>query len=461
MQMNWRLLTAINAAIALVTVCALIYIVTRSPAPKRTTRESPRTRSETSSTSTQPNERTEKKISIESPEDLANTRVDDLGAVPAAELTQIMNRATPEQLAMLAAKFNEAPTDARTFGGMGVFFQAWTQLDPQAALTGAFRLNDITMRKLAATAVVNAASPSAAPELIAMLSQNPDKDLSYECKSTFLDPLIASWSSLDPEAASKLMDELGDTKSSLNSTARNNIAYNWGTLDPEAALAWTKKQQDKDYLDPAYLYNEVIRGWCVKDLRAASDYVAQHLDDPAADRGAASVAQSMFQHDPDQATNWVRSMPAGRPKSEAESTIAQTWVDKDPAASAKWLATLPETEQEDLVGTIVNVWAEKNWTEASRWIDTLTGDVRDYAISSAANRSGTTDSESLTLALSIRNDDLRHRRIYELIQGWAYNDPDSAEAWVKSSALPSDDQQEALSRISEIRKATSESTAEQ
>lgn len=460
MQMNWRLLTAINAAIALVTICGVIYIVTRSPAPKRTHRESAKTSSESNSPGSQSENRPQNKVSIETVDDLTNARVDDLGSVPAVELTQLMSRATPAQLAMLAAKFNDAPTDARTFGGMGVFFQAWAELDPKAALSGAFQLGDITMRKLAATAVVNSVSPSAAAGLIAMLSNNPDRDLATECKTTFLDPLIASWSSLDPEAASKLMDELGDTKSSLNSSARNNIAYNWGTLDPQSALEWTRKQQDKDYLDSSYLYDQVIRGWCVKDLRAASDYVAQHLDDPAAQRAAASVAEAMFTRDPDQATNWVRGMPTGTPKSEAESTIAQTWIEKDPAAMEKWLATLPESEESSLVDRIMPKWLTDNSTEASRWISTTTGEVHDQAIIAemAVNQSYP---DSLSLAFSIGDFERRNSVIEDNIRSWADTNPQAAEEWVKGSSLPTDQQQKLLSVISDAKNsAATEATAE-
>src|SRR5205814_58589 len=80
----------------------------------------------------------EERARIEALNDLSQARVDDLGAVPAIELTQIMRRATPEELAALAYKFNEAPTDARTMGGMAVFFQDWAEIDPKAALIGAF-----------------------------------------------------------------------------------------------------------------------------------------------------------------------------------------------------------------------------------------------------------------------------------------------------------------------------------
>jgi hypothetical protein len=371
-----------------------------------------------------------------------------------------MDRATPEQLAALAAKFNEAPTDARTLGGMGVFFQAWAQLDPNSALTGALQLQDVTMKKLAATTVVNSVSPSAAPELIAQITEHPDKDLLSECKNEFLNALIYSWSSLDPEAASKFLEDLGDTKTSLNQTARNNIAYNWGTLDPNAALEWARKHQDKDYFDVSSVYDQVIKGWCFKDIATASAYVAQHLDDPAAERAAATVAEAMFARNPDNATAWVSNMPSGRPRSEAESTIAQTWIEKDSSAATKWFATLPENDQTDLVGTMVMRWADNNWSEASRWIETLSGDVRDYAFSNAMNRSNMTETDSLTLALSIRNDELRHDRIEGVIRNWSYGDPESAEAWVKNSLLSSEERQHLLSVIADLRRTVTEATTE-
>src|ERR1700736_4324722 len=98
--MNWRLLTAINATIALITVVAVIFDVTTRPRGEHT-----RTKVQFNlkNEQNQAGER-EAKVRIESLEDLSNARVDDLGAVPAAELTQLMERATPEQLAAMAFK---------------------------------------------------------------------------------------------------------------------------------------------------------------------------------------------------------------------------------------------------------------------------------------------------------------------------------------------------------------------
>ncbi|HST30350.1 MAG TPA: hypothetical protein VLK27_05865 [Chthoniobacterales bacterium] len=459
--MNWRLLTIINAAIALITVSAVIFGLTRmrTPRPRNARRQT--TTAQSGPEEAKFDDQTARNR-IEALTDLSNARVDDLGSVPAAELTHLMGRATPEQLAALAFKFNDAPTDARTFGGMGVFFQAWTELDPKAALNGAFQLKDVTMRKLAATAVVNSTSPSGAPELIAALTEHPDKDLIAECKNTFLDPLIAGWSQLDPEAASKFMDQLGNTRSSLNSTARENIAYNWGTLDPSAALEWVHQQGDKEYVDSSALTDSVIRGWCAKDIGAASDYVVQHLSDDEVSRTtAASVAEAMFSHGPEDAINWIGRLPTGDARGAAEFRVAKTWAEKDPSSAAKWEGTLPEDEQESVAGAIARAWVDNNWSEASNWIRTLTGGAYDSAAQAAIDRVDTTPQEALSFGLQIKNDSTRSYEIQQVIRQWSLKEPQAAEGWVKRSSLSPEEQEQLLNIISEMHNtAAPEATAE-
>ena len=384
-------------------------------------------------------------VRIESPHDLTNARVDDLGAVPAAALTDIMLRATPEQLAAMALKFNDAPTDARTFGGMGIFFQAWAQLDPSAALIGAFRINDVAMRKLAAQTVVGSVSPSAAEELISFLREHPDKDLANESKNEFLGTLISSWSLLDPEAASRFVNNLDKTENSFAYRGREKIAYNWATLDPSAALAWIATQEEGNYLS-----DYVIRGWCRKDVDAASAYVLKHLDAEAAVQFASSVVTALFEQGVDGATDWMSRMPAGAPRTQAEMTFASLWADKDPSFAAKWLATLPSNEQKNLVPTIASNWVETDWPEASRWIATLTGENRDEALAVAASREGANRTDSLSLAMSIGKEEIRNNVIESVIRNWAATDPNAAETWVKASPLPSEQRDQLRSVISEM-----------
>ena len=448
--MNRRLFTIINAGIALVTVGAVIFDLTRTrTGPSRHQRQ--QTTAQAKSASDQA-EKPQETIHIKSPDDLANMRVDDLGAVPAAELTHIMTGATPEQLAALAKKFNEAPTDARTFGGMGIFFQAWAQLDPKSALANAFLLNDVGMRKLAATTVVKSVSPSAAPELIAFITKTPDKDLADECGNDFLADLVSGWSSLDPEAASKFMDDLGDSHHSMAYRTRGAIAYNWGTLDPSAALKWIESQKGKDYV-ASDLSDDVISGWCRADLNSAAAYVAQHPDEST----AATVIGAMFEHNSiDQATTWASQMPAGAARKQANATIASMWAEKDPASAAKWLATIPADEQQNGARTIARNWVNTNWEDASRWIATLSGDARDGAVAAAVKREAATETESLSLALSIGNDKMRNESVENIIRYWSANNAAAAETWIQGSPLSDEQREHMRSIVSETRKNAEE-----
>lgn len=452
MQMNWRLLTAINAAIALVTVIAAIFIVAHHP-NEHTRRTARQTSDRSNLTREEQASDREAKARVEALTDLSQARVDDLGSVPAAELTHLMDRATPEQLAALALKFNDAPTDARTMGGMAVFFQAWTELDPKSALSGAFQISDITMRRLAARAVVASVSPSAAPELIAELSEHPDKDLMEESTGELLDTLVGTWSNLDPEAASNFVDSLGD-KSNLNQYGtKQKIGYAWGTLDPKAALDWVEKQGDRESYLRIGLLDEVVRGWCLNNIRDASAYVFQHVDEPGVGNAASTIADAMFEKDVDAATHWANSLPPGDARDSAERSIARLWVQKDPSAAAQWLATLPESDQTTVVTTVANNWVNTDWPNASQWLGTLTGNVRDQALSIAADRNNSTPTESLSLAQQIQNEGMRNDSVQQIIRNWAATDAQAAETWVKNSPLNDEQRQKLLSVISETKDA--------
>src|SRR5206468_12430100 len=134
----------------------------------------------------------------------------------------------------LAMKFNELPPNVRTAGGIGMFFQAWAELDGKAALLGAFKLKDLELKRMAVDAVVHSVSPGIASELAAYLNENPHKDLA-DVQSRFMDALLERWSGTDPPAAAKFLDRLNDPNSDLVGTAAK-VAFAWGNVDPVGAL---------------------------------------------------------------------------------------------------------------------------------------------------------------------------------------------------------------------------------
>ena len=460
MQMNWRLFTVINAAIALITVVAVIYDVSQPRGEHARSARRKTVQSNPANDQAKINDR-EAKARVEALADLSQARVDDLGSVPASELTHMMDRATPEQLAALALKFNDAPVDGRTLGGMGIFFQAWSEVNPKGALLGAFQLKDVALRKLAANTVVYAVSPSAAPDLITFLAEHPDKDLSVECKNDFLQPLVGSWALLDPQAAANYVEELGNTKSSFGYDAKRRIAYAWGTLDPTTALQWVQKQKGNESVNADSLFQEVIIGWCLKDMAAASNYVQEHLDDPSARDSVRDVAHAMCTRSIDDATNWAARLPVGEARNDAQSQITSIWAEKDLPAAARWVATLPEDEQTNLIRAIASNWVDTDWKQASQWINSLTGAARDQALAVAVHRDGITPIESLSLAQTMNDDDMRNGEINNVVRQWAATDAKAAEGWVNGSALPDEQRQKLLTTISETQDTATEAAAEQ
>src|SRR4051812_29134499 len=103
--MNRRLFTIINVLVALITVGAVVFDVTRKKAgPSRPVRQATAARSGSASKTSGEKAGSSQ---IESVDDLTEARVDDLGSVPAVHLTELMRRMSPEQLAELALKFND------------------------------------------------------------------------------------------------------------------------------------------------------------------------------------------------------------------------------------------------------------------------------------------------------------------------------------------------------------------
>ena len=229
------------------------------------------------------------------------------------------------------------------------------------------------------------------------------------------------------------------------------MGYAWGTLDPKAALESVRKQGNRDWYQRTRLYDQVVRGWCLNNVGEASAFVSQHLDEPAASDAASTVADAMFGNDIDAATHWTNSLPPGDTRDSAERSIASRWAQKDPSAASKWAATLPESDQTNIVRTIANSWVNSNWAEASHWLATLTGDAREQALAAAANRDNSTPAESLSLAQQIQDTDARNQEIENTIRGWAATEPQAAETSVKGSPLNDEQRQKLLSIISETK----------
>lgn len=139
--MNWRLVTAINALIPIVTISVGIYAVChiRHSQPERRP------------TDTELNSRNKTEDYLwraDNLRDITSVRVDKLASVPPSELYEVLSSATPEQILALAMKFNDLPSDAPTLGAVEMFFKTLAQINGNAALVTAFRIKDVRLRRV-------------------------------------------------------------------------------------------------------------------------------------------------------------------------------------------------------------------------------------------------------------------------------------------------------------------------
>jgi hypothetical protein len=378
------------------------------------------------------------------PLNIAEARVDDFGTVAPAEFYEVLLRATPQELAGLASRFNELPNNSRTMAAVGMFFQAWAELDGKSALAGAFQMRDVGVRRMAANTVVHSASPSISPDLAAYVVAYSGKDFTDDNRYDLLDSIVSRWADLDPAAAANFLETIPETAGEMRNNTGSNIAFSWGTLDPDAALQWVQRQTS----NPEILFNSVVNGWSKSDSDAAGTYVIQHIDQPGAFEAASSVALAMLNEDPNKAARWLRELPSGEVKANAERALASSWAERDPLEAAQWAEGLELEDRVTAAGTIANLWKSRNWEEARAWLGTISGEFRDAAIAGALNfdyQGQISPAEALPLALSMMDRQNRNSVVQNVIQRWGSDQPQAAIDWIQSSPLSKEEKQDLLS----------------
>jgi len=369
-------------------------------------------------------------------------RVESFASVAPAEYYEILLRATPEQIATIALQFNDLPTNSRTGGALGMFFQAWAELDGKAALDGAFQIKDLAFRRSAINSVLHSMSASVAPEAALFLKEHLDPELSAEAQADFFDTVFSRWAEVDPPSAARFFEDLGPTKDIVAVNARRNIAWAWGTIDPAGALTWIENQKLPPYSES--LFDSVLTGWSRSDPAGAMTYVAQHLDTPGATEAVTSVALEAFNRDPKVAANWLHQLPSGEARTEAERTIARVWAEKDPISASRWAEQTDINNDIGALFTVAQMWAARDWDTTRKWLDGLAGEVRDVAVAGAVTYADVPASESLPLAMSINNSQARLHTVHDIVETWASRDRDAAATWVIGSGLSSEEKQELL-----------------
>jgi len=369
--------------------------------------------------------------------------VDTVATIPFEENRDSLKKLGSKETARLAQQIRELPPGGPSNAKINAFFKAWGAVETKAAVTNAAALKSQEARGVAAEALINGMTPTAAEQVVRSLKAMTSDTLLPETKDRLVGLSIVKWSQADPAAAAQFLSDLypdaatrlgkaGPVDGILFQTTRA-IAENWGGADPQAAIAWFQQQPA---LELAGGMERVLSGWWRKDPVAAAAYVNAHVDSARGRHLAAAMASRMAAMNPRSAAEWVEWSEDTKLKRRAELEIAAIWASNDPKAASEWATHKSDAGRNPVIGIVASTWAVIDPPAAGKWMESLSGASRDAAIISySAALERREPAVALGWALKIEDPKLQKRNVDRIAGRWLTRQPDEAKAWIHRSGL--------------------------
>ncbi len=284
--------------------------------------------------------------------------------------------------------------------------------------------------------------------------------------------LLSAWAKADPLGALAFAQE--NTRSPF---AKDTILTTWAANDPDAAINWAKANHEGDGANPNLI--GVIRGLAESDPQRATQLLssmpfgqergqaldamlpflvaqgtdavrswADSLADPALRQGAiARAAEQLATKDPQASLAWLLSNPGDATKARIDD-VYRTWAGNDSDAALASLSTLaPGETRSDALRGVVGSLAAKDPATAVAVMDRFPNEVNDQVVSNFVWFSFRNDPASAVSQIQrIENQGQRDQMYRRTVGRWMQNDPTAASAWLQTSALPQEIQQQIQQR---------------
>jgi hypothetical protein len=118
--------------------------------------------------------------------------------------------------------------------------------------------------------------------------------------------------------------ELGDISGSLTYVVKSAETGQW--------IEWLGEKLPKDKADKSI--QNMVRNWTRNDYRAAGIWLASAPDGPTKQAAVRSYAETVAPYDPQTATQWALTLPAGGTRTRTLKRIHQQWPKDDAAGAA-------------------------------------------------------------------------------------------------------------------------------
>jgi hypothetical protein len=351
--------------------------------------------------------------------DSKNIEIRNVAYAPFTDLYEIFRRATPIELLNWAADLNRLPIGPQRSAAITAFYKTLIQVNPDAAIQAVLQIGDARLRDLAIGGLDRGAPQSLLPKIAEMLLRTPHR------KGTALSSeFISDWSSIDPEAVSKFLNEHPEE------AARNSlffdVLYNWGAIDPKGAVAWLSEnpsRQDKDTI------RGLIQGWEGTDRAGAVNYAVNNAANPVFESGRNELAYTLLRKAPDDARAMILRLPVAQAIETVKHIAEQTTVvflhapedyQRPPDVVAKWMVTLAPNLWEQNIGAVISYWDKEDSGSARAWLNQLEPSVRDFAVADFCRSAiGEKDSPEsiIRIGMTVTDPKLRSEAIGEFMRG--------------------------------------------
>jgi hypothetical protein len=366
----------------------------------------------------------------------AQLRIEDLGKFSAQQMSEMLAARKPAELAEFAHSLEKlGGSEAET--AITQFFNAWVEVDADAALQAALGFSNESRKETALRTMFENASPKAAARLTVGLKNAPAEAVASTLRSELLTSGIATWSEVDAATAAAFVDKNPDATNADGTNTPGaasmlvaRIASSWARSDPQAAMAWAEHQSNSRSARQG-----AIAGWWAKDPAGAEAYALAHLGNFEDSKLAGIIANRMAVQDPKRAADWLKKLPE-EARTLATIHVAVPWGHRAPKEASEWAMTLPPEQRTEALGAIASQWARKDPEAAGQWLSSLKGASRDQAIAAYADAVAATDAPTALKWTAMMSDPVMRDTVTEQVVGiWKSRDPQAARDWIERSGF--------------------------
>lgn len=341
----------------------------------------------------------------------------------------------PALFAAEAEKLSGLPFSDRILAA-ALLFSRWAEVAPEEAMAYAqsmgragFFVRPTVVSSWAATDPIGAAK---------YYSENPDEFRGFGGRGpggNTTGQIAGEWAKQDPAAALEWAQGLEGREAN---SAVQGVFRELAITDPEKAVEMAAKLEGEQ-LNEAY--TSIAREWASQDWSTAKDWISSL---PAEQRdGAMSEAiKSLADTDPIAASMEISNLSDSSAIGEVVDTVGRNWSQDDPAAAAEWVVGQGTDNLDRAMNPVMRNWVAEDQAAALEFVnDQPEGPARDASAQSfvMANRDGNVQ-ESLILAESIRDDEMRSSSVSISAGRWLREDPEAATNYLNETPHLSDEQ---------------------